>query len=112
MPRPAATDDTFRAIADRTRRDILELLGSPGQELPVTEMAVRLGVSVPLLSRHLAVLRTAGMVAERRDGRRRLYRLNPEPLKELYDWAVLFQGFWTERITQLRNYLGQQAPRL
>jgi DNA-binding transcriptional ArsR family regulator len=106
VPRPAAADDTFRAVADQTRRDILHLLAG-ADELPVTEMALRLGVGMPMLSRHLAVLRTAGLVTERRAGRQRLYRLRAEPLRDLYDWASVFQDFWTDRVANLRDYLSR-----
>lgn len=97
----------FRAVADPTRRAALEALGGR-RERPVTELADELGVSLPMLSRHLAVLRSAGLVTEQRSGRQRLYRLRPEPLRELYDWAALFSDFWTERLGGLRNYLDTQ----
>ncbi len=104
MSRPSATEDVFRAVADPTRRAVLEILGQ-GRELPVTELADRLDVGLPMLSRHLAVLRAAGLVRERRDGRRRLYGIEPRPLRDLFDWASLFSGFWTERMDGLRSYL-------
>lgn len=107
MPRPTATEDVFRAVADPTRRQILQALGER-TDIPVTELAELLGVSVPMLSRHLAVLRAADLVAEHRDGRQRRYYLNPQPLRELHDWAGLFAGFWTERIDNLRDYLKRQ----
>ena len=93
MARPAATEDVFRAVADPTRRAALEGLARR-RELPVTELAEALGVSLPMLSRHLAVLRTAGLVTEQRSGRQRLYRLQPEPLRELFGWASLFRELW------------------
>lgn len=80
-----------------------------GRELPVTELADRLGVGLPMLSRHLAVLRSAGLVQERRSGRQRLYSLQPQPLQDLFDWASLFSGFWSERMHGLRSYLDRQA---
>jgi DNA-binding transcriptional ArsR family regulator len=108
VPRPLASEDVFRAVADPTRRAVLETLAGH-RHLPVTELAGRLGVSVPLLSRHLAVLRAAGMVQEHRSGRQRLYSLRPDPLRELYDWASLFSEFWADRIHGLRAYLDRQA---
>jgi DNA-binding transcriptional ArsR family regulator len=93
MPRPAATEDVFRAVADPTRRAALEELARR-RELPVSELAEALGVGLPMLSRHLAVLRTAGLVTEQRSGRQRLYRLQPEPLRELFGWASLFRELW------------------
>jgi DNA-binding transcriptional ArsR family regulator len=108
MPRPGATEDVFRAVADPTRRAVLEAL-THGGELSVTELADRLEVGLPMLSRHLAVLRAAGLVHERRSGRHRLYSLRPQPLRDLYDWASLFSAFWTERMTGLRHYLDRRA---
>ncbi len=108
MPRPSATEDVFRAVADPTRRAALETL-MYGRELSVTELADRLEVGLPMLSRHLAVLRSAGLVRERRSGRQRLYSLQPQPLQDLFDWASLFSGFWSERMNGLRSYLDRRA---
>lgn len=110
MARPAAAEDVFRAVADPTRRAVLEVLGRE-RELPVTELADELGVGLPMLSRHLSVLRSAGLVTERRLGRQRLHRLRPEPLRELYDWAAVFSEFWTEHIGGLRDYLDRTAQK-
>jgi DNA-binding transcriptional ArsR family regulator len=107
MPRPTASEDVFRAVADPTRRGVIELLGRE-REMSVTALATELGVSLPLLSRHLGVLRAANVVAEHRVGRQRMYRLRPEPLRELYDWAALFTGFWAERVESLRDFLERQ----
>jgi DNA-binding transcriptional ArsR family regulator len=108
MPRPAAGEDVFRAVADPTRRTALEVLGRR-RELTVTQLAEELGVGLPMLSRHLAVLRSAGLVTEQRSGRQRLYRLRPEPLRDLYDWAAVFSDFWTERVDNLQAYLDRRA---
>ena len=99
----------FRAVADPTRRAALEILGR--RELPVTALADELGVGLPMLSRHLAVLRAAGLVSERRDGRQRRYRVQPEPLRELYDWAALFSDLWTEKVDNLRSFLDRTTER-
>ena len=104
MPRPLATEDVFRAVADPTRRALLETLGRRG-EVTVGALAEAVDQSVPMVSRHLAVLRAANLVEERRDGRHRHYRLNPAPLRDLYDWAGLFTEFWTERVANLRRHL-------
>jgi DNA-binding transcriptional ArsR family regulator len=107
MPRPGAAEDVFRAVADPTRRAALEVLGNR-RELPVTELAEELGVGLPMLSRHLAVLRSAGLVSEQRAGRQRLYRLEPAPLRELYDWAAIFREFWPEKLGNLHAYLDRK----
>jgi DNA-binding transcriptional ArsR family regulator len=104
VPRPAATEDVFRAVADPTRRAIIESLGRHGEQT-VGALAQAVGQSVPMVSRHLAVLRAARLVEERRDGRHRHYRLNPAPLRDLFDWAGLFAGFWAERVADLRRHL-------
>lgn len=104
MPRPAATENVFRAVADPTRRAIIESLGRRGEQT-VGTLAETVGQSVPMVSRHLAVLRAARLVAERREGRHRFYRLNPAPLQDLYDWAGLFADFWTERVANLHRHL-------
>jgi DNA-binding transcriptional ArsR family regulator len=107
VPRPAADDDVFRAVADPTRRALIESLGREGEQT-VGALAGAVNQSVPLVSRHLAVLRAAGLVEERRAGRHRIYRLDPAPLRDLFDWAALFSGFWTERVANLRAYLERQ----
>jgi len=92
--RPSAAADVFRAVADPTRRAALEALGRR-PELAVTELADILGIGLPMLSRHLAILRQAGLVTHRQTGRQRRYRLNPDPLRDLYHWAATFRDHWT-----------------
>lgn len=86
------------AIADPIRRRVLELVRD--DELPAGVLAERFDVSRPAVSRHLRVLREAGLVVERRVGRQRLYRANLEPLAELRDWL---DDFWSGRLAALRN---------
>jgi len=68
-------------------------------------------MSQPALSQHLAVLRRANLVAQRRDGRRRLYRINPEPLREVVDWLEHYQRFWDIRFEALGAFLDREAER-
>jgi DNA-binding transcriptional ArsR family regulator len=86
------------AIADPIRRRVLELVRD--DELPAGVLAERFDVSRPAVSRHLRVLREAGLVVERREGRQRLYRANLDPLAELRDWL---DDFWSGRLAALRN---------
>jgi DNA-binding transcriptional ArsR family regulator len=86
------------AIADPIRRRVLELVRD--RELPAGELAAAFEVSRPAVSRHLRVLREAGLVHERRDGRLRLYRADPEPLAELRDWL---DGYWSGRLQALKR---------
>jgi DNA-binding transcriptional ArsR family regulator len=66
-------------------------------------------MSQPALSQHLAVLRRANLVTQRRDGRRRLYRINPEPLREIVDWLEHYRGFWDARLEALGAFLDREA---
>jgi DNA-binding transcriptional ArsR family regulator len=86
------------AIADPIRRRVLELVRD--DELAAGALAERFDVSRPAVSRHLRVLREAGLVVERREGRRRFYRANLEPLAELREWL---DDYWAGRLSALRN---------
>jgi len=108
--RPRADRDVFRAIADPTRRATLETLASRGEQT-VSGLVQTVGVEMPVLSRHLAVLREAGLVSQRQAGRNRLYRLEPEGLRQIFDWSALFAEFWGDKIDNLRAYLDSLAPR-
>jgi DNA-binding transcriptional ArsR family regulator len=90
--------DVAFAIADPTRRRLLELVRD--REVPAGELASAFPVSRPAVSRHLRVLREAGLVHERREGRLRLYLADPAPLGELRDWL---EGYWDERLDSLRH---------
>jgi DNA-binding transcriptional ArsR family regulator len=85
------------AVADPIRRRVLELVRD--RELPAGELAAQFAVSRPAVSRHLRVLREAGLVHERREGRLRLYRADPAPLGELRSWL---ESYWDERLDALR----------
>jgi DNA-binding transcriptional ArsR family regulator len=108
--RPRADRDVFRAVADPTRRATLMVLGKHG-ELTVTELAKKVGVELPTLSRHLAILRETGLVTQKQVGRQRLYRLEPEPLRDLFDWAALFSDLWTEKAGNRRSYLERKSSK-
>lgn len=98
---------TFRALADPTRRALLDLLVDG--ERSVSDLVGRFVVSQPAISQHLGLLREAGLVAERRSGRQRLYRLQAGPLADVYDWVGHYRRFWDERLAALGDHLG--APR-
>lgn len=95
--------DVFRAISDPTRRTLLDLLAS--EEQPVSALVGRFEMTQPAISQHLRVLREAGLVRERRQGRQRLYRLHPEPLREAYDWLGHYERFWREKLAALGEHL-------
>lgn len=89
----------FAALADPTRRRLLELLAAG--ERSAGELAGEFAISRPGVSRHLRVLREAGLVRERGDGRRRLYSVDPAPLAEVDDWLDRWRGFWAQRLDAL-----------
>jgi len=107
VPRRSAAADRFGALADPTRRHLLEQLAV--QDLAVTDLMAGLDMSQPAVSQHLRVLREAGLVTARRDGRHRYYRLRPAALTELRDWIEELQRFWQERLAALGDYL-TEAP--
>src|SRR5262245_16336411 len=108
--RPRADRDVFRAVADPTRRGVLEALGKRGEQT-VSGLVQVVGVEMPILSRHLAILREAGLVSQRQAGRNRLYKIEPEGLRQIFDWAALFAEFWGDKIGNLRDYLDTLTPK-
>lgn len=94
----------FDVLADPRRRRILELLREG--ELPVGVLVEQLGISQPGVSKHLRILREAGLVEVRQDAQRRLYRLRPEPLREVDAWLAPYRQFWEDRLDALEAYLG------
>lgn len=95
--------DTFHAIADPTRRRLLELLAE--RERPVNSLSEAFTMTRPAISQHLRILREAGLVAERRVGRERQYRLRAEPLREVSEWVNQYERFWQERLDALGEHL-------
>ncbi len=99
----AATGDPFHAIADPTRRAILDRLR--GGALTAGELGDGIAMSQPALSQHLRVLRDAGLVSVRRDGRHRWYSLEARSLRAVRDWVEPYAAFWDERFDALGDYL-------
>ena len=97
------TNAIFRALADPSRRAIFERLTRG--EAAVKDLTPRFDISQPAVSQHLAALRNAGLVKERRDGRLVYYRVNPKGLKPLINWIAHYQAFWVERIDRLKALL-------
>jgi DNA-binding transcriptional ArsR family regulator len=95
--------DIFRTLADPTRRAVFERLAI--REMSVSELTTGFSVSQPAISQHLAALKTAGLVAERREGRFAYYRAAPEGLGPLLDWIDRYRAFWPERIDRLKTVL-------
>ncbi|HYY80627.1 MAG TPA: metalloregulator ArsR/SmtB family transcription factor [Actinomycetes bacterium] len=101
----AAAADPFTAIAHPIRRDLLGRLALG--ECSVGELAGPFQVTRPAVSQHLRVLLDAGLVRERRDGRERRYRLDPERLAVVRRWLATFDRFWRERLVALGDYLDE-----
>jgi DNA-binding transcriptional ArsR family regulator len=93
----------FRAIADPTRREILDRLAV--QDEPVMELAKMFDMSMPAVSQHLKVLQEARLVTGRREGRQVFYRLNPKPLREVSQWVNTYERFWKNRLNALGAHL-------
>src|SRR4051794_24925403 len=91
--------EALAALADPTRRELIGLLA--GGEQAAGELARRFPVSRPAISRHLRVLREAGLVRSRTEGKRRLYALDPRPLRELDDWLEPYRTLWAQRLDAL-----------
>jgi DNA-binding transcriptional ArsR family regulator len=97
------TATAFEVVAEPTRRRILDLLLAG--ERPVGDLVAGLAMSQPGVSRHLRILRDAGLVSSRVDAQRRLYRLTPGPLVEMDAWLVPFRQLWAGRLDQLAGHL-------
>ncbi|GHA14382.1 transcriptional regulator [Devosia pacifica] len=97
--------EIFRALADPTRRAVFERLATG--EMTGTALRDGLAISQPALSQHLAALRGAGLLRERRSGRFVNYSIEPEGLRPLHDWMLRYRAFWPERIEHLKDLLGE-----
>lgn len=95
----------FEVLAEPRRRQILDLVRNG--ECSVTELVARLAMNQPAVSKHLRVLRDAGLVAVRVDEQRRLYRLTPDPLRELDQWLAPYRAAWDSSLDKLERHLGQ-----
>jgi DNA-binding transcriptional ArsR family regulator len=97
------TADAFNAIAEPRRRQILDLLATA--ERPVNELVELTGLGQPQVSKHLRVLREVGAVQAREEGRQRLYRVDGEALRPIFDWVSRYQHLWEERFERLDDVL-------
>jgi DNA-binding transcriptional ArsR family regulator len=94
---------TFEVLAEPNRRRILDLLLD--EEQPVGALVEALGVSQPAVSKHLKVLRDAGLVTVRADAQRRLYRVRAEPLRAVDDWLAPYRARWSRHLDHLEQHL-------
>lgn len=98
----------LQALAEPNRMAILTLLRDG--ERPAGDLVDALPISQPAVSKHLGILRAAGLVTVRKDAQRRLYRLNPAPLAELDAWLEPYRRFWTDRLDALERHLDKEFP--
>ena len=98
-----AATDTIEVLAEPNRRQLLDALRTGEQ--PVNALVATLRLSQPAVSKHLRVLRDAGLVEVRPDGQRRLYRLRPEPLMELDEWLEPYRVMWRTSLDKLERHL-------
>jgi DNA-binding transcriptional ArsR family regulator len=101
------SEAVFQAVSDPTRRAILAMLAEG--ERSAGELQAPFPISQPAVSRHLRVLRQAGLVHERPDGRRRMYSLDARPLRDVYDWASHYERFWLDRLERFGAVLDRKA---
>ncbi|MGA7754976.1 MAG: metalloregulator ArsR/SmtB family transcription factor [Candidatus Sulfotelmatobacter sp.] len=100
---PRNSEATFQALADPTRRAVLDLLRRGSQ--PAGQIASAFPVSRPAISKHLRLLRRAHLVREHREGRNRVYHLNPEPLRAVDSWIEQYRTFWTANLNSLKAFV-------
>lgn len=100
----ATADDLFKTLGDPTRRAIFERLAHDGEQT-VHALTDNAGVSQPMVSKHLGVLKLAGLVRDRREGRETHYSAQPQALAPLIDWMSLYGAFWRERFDRLETLL-------
>lgn len=96
--------DVFVAIADPTRRKLIRLLANT-EELALYELTAHFQMGRTAVSKHLAILKEADLVKNRKDGRETRYRLNAAPLQEVKDWLSFYEEFWTDSAAKLKNIL-------
>lgn len=108
MARASVTTDVFHAIAEPRRREIVELLAKK-RSMAVGAIVLALGLPQPVVSKHLGVLREVGVVAVSKQGQQRLYELNFERLKPVYDWVRAFERHWDHQLDRIRAKAERRA---
>ncbi|HET6325759.1 MAG TPA: metalloregulator ArsR/SmtB family transcription factor [Planctomycetaceae bacterium] len=108
MPRAATTSDVFNAIAEPRRRQIIELL-SRRRGLAVGTIVLALGMPQPTVSKHLGVLREVGLVSVSKNGQSRIYDLNVDQLRPVYDWIKAFEQHWEHQLDRIRERAERRA---
>jgi DNA-binding transcriptional ArsR family regulator len=108
MSRTHATTDVFSAIAEPRRRQIIDLL-SRRRSVAVGTIVLALGLPQPAVSKHLGVLRAAGIVSVSKHGQQRLYALNHDQLRPVYDWVKTFEQHWDRQLNRIQERAERRA---
>ncbi|QYR21361.1 metalloregulator ArsR/SmtB family transcription factor [Paenibacillus sp. sptzw28] len=99
--------DVFDAIADPTRRRLIRLLAE-AKEMPLHELTAHFQMGRTAVSKHLTILKEAGLVHDRKVGRETLFRLNASPLREIQDWVAFYSKFWSTNMLRLKQLLEEE----
>ncbi|MBD2845413.1 helix-turn-helix transcriptional regulator [Paenibacillus sp. IB182496] len=99
--------DVFEAIADPTRRELIHLLAG-AEERPLHELTPQFQMGRTAVSKHLTILKEAGLVRDRKVGRETRFRLNPAPLREVQDWVAHYSKFWNANLMRLGQLLEEE----
>ena len=100
--------DVYSAVADPTRRQLLKLLAE-ADEMSLHELTGRFTIGRTAVSKHLAILKEAGLVSDRKVGRETRYRLDATPLREMQDWVSSYERCWTDSLGRLKSFLEEQS---
>ena len=98
----------FKAVADPTRRDILQLLAVEERPFTINDIADQFPTSRQAVTKHLKLLQQAGLVEIERNGRERVCHANPLPLQEIHAWVTQYEQFWTDKLAALGDYLNEK----
>lgn len=99
--------DVFDAIADPTRRRLIRLIAEAG-EIPLHQLTAQFAMGRTAVSKHLTILKEAGLVLDRKVGRETRYRLNASPLQEIQDWVAFYSKFWRSNLQRLNQLLEEE----
>lgn len=108
MARATTTSDVFNAVAEPRRREIISLLAA-GKQLSVGQLVDSTDMAQPTVSKHLAVLRSVGVVNVEQRGKERFYSLDPKSLKPLHDWVQPFEKYWTSHLDRIKQRAEKKA---
>lgn len=107
MKSSTPTRDVYYAVADPTRRELIRLLADE-DELPLNQLTPHFSMGRTAVSKHLTILKEAGLVTDRKVGRETRNRLNAEPLREIQDWLSYFEKFWKTNLHKLDQLLKEE----